>query len=321
MKLNGLSTGNSRGLHLWEQGHDASKEPKTPTVAITGLAAALEENSHSEFLQWASGNLGQANQQMNLPNFKTNQLAVRNYPYYYRYHKEEQVNSWKEQETKLLNGEGLDLLINSAGVLTPGPMEVLPLSAVRREFEVNVFGSLAGIHAFPPGLREAKGRIVQIGSMTGRFPLPFSGPSSASKAAMEAFADVYRTELKPFGIDFIMVKPGALLTGGPVKTIAQLKQVSDNMTVKQKKSIWEYLDQFAIGTYQNAKLAYLYLEIDCKIIEISEQVPAPIIVPVGNDAEELLWGVREKSDGRVGYNEGANIPDLLKINETTNYRT
>ena len=42
------------------------------------------------------------------------------------------------------------------------------------------------------------------GSMTGRVPLPFSGPSSSSKATMEAFADVYRTELKPFGIDFIM---------------------------------------------------------------------------------------------------------------------
>jgi hypothetical protein len=47
---------------------------------------------------------------------------------------------------------------------------------------------------------------------------------------MEAFADVYRTELKPFGIDFIMVQPGSLLTGGPAKTAAQLKQVSENMT-------------------------------------------------------------------------------------------
>jgi NAD(P)-dependent dehydrogenase (short-subunit alcohol dehydrogenase family) len=110
--------------------------------------------------------------------------------------KEEQVNNWKEQVTKLLDGGGLDLLINNAGVLSPGPMEVLSLSAVRREFEVNVFGSLATIHAFLPLLRMTKGRIVQIGSMTGRFPLPFSGPSSASKAAMEAFADVYRTELK-----------------------------------------------------------------------------------------------------------------------------
>jgi|SRR5438046_2155064 len=59
--------------------------------------------------------------------------------------KEEQVNNWKEQVRKLLNGDGLDLLTNNAGVRTPGLMEVLPLSAVRHEFEVNVFGSLATV--------------------------------------------------------------------------------------------------------------------------------------------------------------------------------
>jgi NAD(P)-dependent dehydrogenase (short-subunit alcohol dehydrogenase family) len=210
--------------------------------------------------------------------------------------KEEQIDNWKEQVRKLLNGDGLDLLINNAGVLTPGPMEVLSLSAVRREFEVNVFGSLGTIQAFLPLLRQAKGRIVQIGSMTGRFPLPFSGPSSASKAAMEAFADVYRTELKPFGIDFIMVQPGSLLTGGPAKTAAQLRHVSENMTVEQRNLYGKYFDQFAtaLNRMQNAGLpASKAAEM---IIEISEQVPAPIRAPVGKDAEELLWAVHEKSD-------------------------
>jgi NAD(P)-dependent dehydrogenase (short-subunit alcohol dehydrogenase family) len=210
--------------------------------------------------------------------------------------KEEQVNNWKEQVRKLLNGDGLDLLINNAGVLTPGPMEVLPLSDIRHEFEVNVFGSLATIHAFLPLLRQAKGRIVQIGSMTGRFPLPFSGPSSASKAAIEAFADVYRTELKPFGVDFIIVQAGAMLTGGPAKTAAQLKQVSENMTVEQKNLYGKYFDQFtiALNKMQNAGLPAS--EAAARVIEISEQVPAPIRVPIGKDAEELLRAVREKSD-------------------------
>jgi NAD(P)-dependent dehydrogenase (short-subunit alcohol dehydrogenase family) len=210
--------------------------------------------------------------------------------------KEEQVNNWKEQVRKLLNGDGLDLLINNAGVLTPGPMEVLPLSDIRHEFEVNVFGSLATIHAFLPLLRQAKGRIVQIGSMTGRFPLPFSGPSSASKAAIEAFADVYRTELKPFGVDFIIVQAGAMLTGGPAKTAAQLKQVSENMTVEQKNLYGKYFDQFtiALNKMQNAGLPAS--EAAARVIKISEQVPAPIRVPIGKDAEELLRAVREKSD-------------------------
>jgi NAD(P)-dependent dehydrogenase (short-subunit alcohol dehydrogenase family) len=213
--------------------------------------------------------------------------------------KEEEVINWGEKVRKLLKGDGLDLLINNAGVLTPGPMELLSLSAVRREFEVNVFGSLATIQAFLPLLRLAKGRIVQIGSMTGRFPLPFSGPSSASKAAMEAFADVYRTELKPFGIDFIMVQPGSLLTGGPAKTAAQLKKVSENMTVEQKNLYGKYFDQFvpALNKMQNSGLPAS--EAAARVIEISKRVPAPIRAPVGKDAEEFLRAVREKSDEQL----------------------
>jgi NAD(P)-dependent dehydrogenase (short-subunit alcohol dehydrogenase family) len=210
--------------------------------------------------------------------------------------KEEEVNNWKEQVSKLLNGDELDLLINNAGVLTPGPMEVLPLSAVRREFEINVFGSLATIHAFLPLLRQSKGRIVQIGSMTGHFPVPFSGPSSASKAAMEAFADVYRTELKPFGINFIMVQPGNMLTGGPAKTAALLKQVSEKMTVEQKNLYGEYFDQFAAALDKMQASGLPASEAAARVIEISEQVPAPIRAPVGKDAEEILWAVRERSD-------------------------
>ena len=197
-----------------------AKKQRGPTVAITGAGGtALDGNSHSDFLQRTTGYSVQAQSANETTEFQNQSadggeiiLTITDIT------KEEQVNSWKEQVRKLLNGDGLDLLINNAGVLTPGPMEVLSLSAIRHEFEVNVFGSLATIHAFLPLLRQAKGRIVQIGSMTGRFPIPFSGPSSASKAAMEAFADVYRTELKPFGIDFIMVQPGSLLTGGPAKT-------------------------------------------------------------------------------------------------------
>jgi len=73
---------------------------------------------------------------------------------------------------------------------------VLPVAGVRHEFEVNVFAGLAVINAFLPALRRARGRIIQIGAITGRLPLPFTGPSSASKAALEAeaFAGVRRTE-------------------------------------------------------------------------------------------------------------------------------
>jgi NAD(P)-dependent dehydrogenase (short-subunit alcohol dehydrogenase family) len=275
-----------------------AKKQRGPTVAITGAGSGLGRELALGFPAKGYRVFGTAQSANEITKFQNQSvdggeeitLTITDIT------KEEQVNSWKEQVRKLLNGDGLDLLINNAGVLTPGPMEVLSLSAIRHEFEVNVFGSLATIHAFLPLLRQAKGRIVQIGSMTGRFPIPFSGPSSASKATMEAFADVYRTELKPFGIDFIMVQPGSLLTGGPAKTAAQLKQVSENMTVEQKKLYGKYFDQFATALNKMQASGLPASEAAARVIEISEQVPAPIRAPVGKDAEELLLAVREKSD-------------------------
>src|SRR5690606_33895527 len=202
--------------------------------------------------------------------------------------KEKDVRNWGEIVASTLGNQGLDILINNAGVLTPGPMEVLALEAIRKEFEVNVFGSISTINAFLPLLRKAKGRILQIGSLTGPFSLPFSGPSSASKATMESFADVYRIELKPQGIDFIMVQPGNMRTGGPAKTATQLKEVSDAMTEEQKQLYGKYFEKFSSSlnamqaTGLNGDLAA------AKIIEISKQIPAPIRVTVGKDAEELL---------------------------------
>ena len=108
-----------------------------------------------------------------------------------------------------------------------------------------------------------------------------------------------------------MVQPGSLLTGGPAKTAAQLKQVSENMTVEQRNLYGKYFDQFAaaLNKMQNAGLAAS--KAAAKVIEISEQVPAPIRAPVGKDAEEILQAVREKSDEELDMMK-AQLLDLLK---------
>jgi NAD(P)-dependent dehydrogenase (short-subunit alcohol dehydrogenase family) len=104
--------------------------------------------------------------------------------------KEESVKAWAADVSDALGDSGLDVLINNAGILTPGPIEVLPLDAIRREFDVNVFGALSVINAFLPALRKARGRVVQVSTWTASVPLPFNGPSGASKAPMEVFATV-----------------------------------------------------------------------------------------------------------------------------------
>jgi NAD(P)-dependent dehydrogenase (short-subunit alcohol dehydrogenase family) len=154
------------------------------------------------------------------------------------------VKTWVGQVTDQLDEAGLDVLVSNAGILTPGPLEILPLQAIKREFDVNVFGGLAVINAFLPALRQSRGRIVAIGAMTGRFPLPFNGPSSSSKAALEAIADIYRSELKPFGVQFVLVQAGNMVTGGPAKTAAALQRVADSMTDDEKALYGEKFAKF-----------------------------------------------------------------------------
>jgi NAD(P)-dependent dehydrogenase (short-subunit alcohol dehydrogenase family) len=212
---------------------------------------------------------------------------------------EKAVNQWASRVSAQLGEDGLDLLISNAGILTPGPLEILPLAAIKHEFEVNVFGGLAVINAFLPALRKSRGRIVTIGAMTGRFPIPFNGPSSASKATLEAFADIYRAELKPFGVDFVIAQAGNLLTGGPAKTAAALKRVSDSMTPDQRELYGKAFDTFATALNNMQGSGLPSVDAARRVIELAEQNPAPTRAPVGADAEKILQLVREKSDAEL----------------------
>jgi NAD(P)-dependent dehydrogenase (short-subunit alcohol dehydrogenase family) len=211
---------------------------------------------------------------------------------------EQTVRAWAAGVSEALGGGGLDLLINNAGILTPGPLEVLPLDAVRHEFEVNVFGALSVVNAFLPALRQARGRIVQTSSWTASLPLPFNGPSGASKAAIEVFATVYRAELKPFGSDVVVVSAGNMRTGGPAKTVAALTRIADGMTSEQRDLYGRTFETFAtaLNGMQNSGLASAAAA--RRVIEIAEQSPAPRRAPVGPDAEEMLRLAREKSDAK-----------------------
>ena len=205
------------------------------------------------------------------------------------------IKAWANEVTSQTDG-ALDLLISNAGILTPGPLEVLPLDAIRREFEVNVFGALAVVNSFLPALRKARGRIVQVSTMTATLPFPFNGPSGASKAAFDAFAAVYRAELKPFGIDVVLAVAGNMRTGGPAKTAAALKRVAERMTSEHRELYGKAFDTFAttLNNMQGSGLDSVAAA--NRVIELSEQVPAPSRGAVGADAEEILRLVREKSD-------------------------
>ncbi|HTV94262.1 MAG TPA: SDR family oxidoreductase [Verrucomicrobiae bacterium] len=98
------------------------------------------------------------------------------------------------------SGDTLAGLVNNAGVAVGGPLEFLPLEALRYQFEVNVIAPIAMTQAALPLLRQSRGRIVNVGSIAGRLSAPFVGPYSASKAAIASLTDALRQELARFGI-------------------------------------------------------------------------------------------------------------------------
>lgn len=109
-------------------------------------------------------------------------------------------------------GGALQGVVNNAGIAVAGPLEFLPPEALRRQLEVNVIGQLAVTQAMMPMIRAASGRIVMVGSIAGRSAMPFVGPYSASKFAMEALADTLRVELLPWHIHVALIEPGMIAT-------------------------------------------------------------------------------------------------------------
>jgi NAD(P)-dependent dehydrogenase (short-subunit alcohol dehydrogenase family) len=108
--------------------------------------------------------------------------------------------------------DGLDGLVNNAGIAVAGPLEFLPPDELRRQLEVNVVGQLRMTQMLLPALRAARGRIVNVGSISGRSSLPFLGAYAMSKFALEAMTDSLRVELRPWGIHVAIVEPGTIKT-------------------------------------------------------------------------------------------------------------
>jgi NAD(P)-dependent dehydrogenase (short-subunit alcohol dehydrogenase family) len=111
-----------------------------------------------------------------------------------------------------LGAPPLDGLVNNAGIARGGPLEFLPLDEWRTQFEVNVLGQIAVTRALIPLLRPTRGRVVFIGSISGRISTPFLGPYGASKHAIEAVAESLREELRPWEVAVSVVEPGAVTT-------------------------------------------------------------------------------------------------------------
>jgi NAD(P)-dependent dehydrogenase (short-subunit alcohol dehydrogenase family) len=121
-----------------------------------------------------------------------------------------QVHEAARTVERALAGAPLVALWNNAGITVNGPLEFVPLDDLRRQLEVNVVGQVAATQAFLPLLRRAKGRILITGSIGGFFTTPMLTPYCMSKHAMEAMADGLRRELRPLGVEVVLLEPGGI---------------------------------------------------------------------------------------------------------------
>jgi NAD(P)-dependent dehydrogenase (short-subunit alcohol dehydrogenase family) len=107
---------------------------------------------------------------------------------------------------------GLAGLVNCAGIGVTAPLELVPISELRRQFEINVIARVTVTQVFLPLIRKAKGRIINFGSVGGRVSIPFGGPLCAALHAIEALNDSLRMELQPWGIHVCLIAPGSIRT-------------------------------------------------------------------------------------------------------------
>ncbi|ABW09545.1 short-chain dehydrogenase/reductase SDR [Parafrankia sp. EAN1pec] len=124
----------------------------------------------------------------------------------------ESVATAAEEVNGAVPNGGLRAVVNNAGVIVQGPLELVPPDELRRQFEVNTFGPAYVTQAFLPMLRAGHGRIINVTAPTARVPMPFMAPISASKAALDALSTALRLELAAWKVPVVLVEPGATET-------------------------------------------------------------------------------------------------------------
>jgi NAD(P)-dependent dehydrogenase (short-subunit alcohol dehydrogenase family) len=138
--------------------------------------------------------------------------------------------------------ERLDALVNNAGVVVSGPLETLSAADLRQQFDVNVVGAVALTNAVLPKLRASRGRIVFISSLSGLISTPMTGAYNASKFAIEAIADAWRLELRPWGIKVVLVEPAMTDTDLWRKAPETQVEGEAGMSAEHRELYAEHLD-------------------------------------------------------------------------------
>jgi len=137
-------------------------------------------------------------------------------------------------------------VVNNAGLSINGPLELVPVSEIRKLFEVNVVGLLSVTRGFIPLLRKAQGRLINVSSGHGLLAIPDKSVYAASKFAVEAISDALRLELRPFGIsvsNLVVGKVDTAVLGKILEDRERLAKGADAGVLELYSPLFEFFDR------------------------------------------------------------------------------
>jgi NAD(P)-dependent dehydrogenase (short-subunit alcohol dehydrogenase family) len=188
-----------------------------PSVVITGASTGIGLATAKLLLDRGFRVFGSVRKQADADRLKS-EFGANFTPLLFDVTDEAAVLAAAREVRAALNGETLAGLVNNAGVAVAGPVLELAADEFRRQLDVNVIGPIISTQAFAPllgsdrSLKGKRGRIVMISSVAGRSGNPLTPAYAASKHAIEGLSESLRREMMLFGIDVIIVAPGAVKT-------------------------------------------------------------------------------------------------------------
>jgi NAD(P)-dependent dehydrogenase (short-subunit alcohol dehydrogenase family) len=179
----------------------------------------------------------------------------------------------------------VDVLVNNAGTAHMGTTEAFTPESLERQFATNVTGPFRLSRAFLPSMRANKsGLVIFVSSVVGRFVVPFTGVYTASKWAIEALAESFSYELRPFGVDVAIVEPGAYATN----IFNALVRPDDSERIASYGEVATTIDTIGAAMAQTAGQPIEVAQAIAALVEAPAQTrPLRTVVPAGSPVEAI----------------------------------
>ncbi|KAA0784904.1 SDR family oxidoreductase [Bacillus wiedmannii] len=182
----------------------------------------------------------------------------------------------------------VDLLINNAGYAHGGFVEEIPVEEYRKQFETNLFGAISITQLVLPYMRVQKGgKIINISSISGQVGFPGLSPYVSSKYALEGWSESLRLEVKPFGIDVVLVEPGSYNTN--IWEVGKQLATNQSDTTSPYK---EYMDKIQKHINSGSDTFGNPIDVSNKIVEIAESKRTNLRYPIGKGVKFMIFAKR-----------------------------